>query len=80
LVLRNGEPLTVTEAQAALKVRSPDTARNIMKELDGLGVMAFIEKGKGAAAELRFSPEWEWCGKPEYQATLLGTYQKPGAV
>ena len=51
-----------------------------IKDIDFGRKRIFIEKGKGAAGELRFLPEWEWCGKPEYRATLLGTYQKPGGV
>jgi hypothetical protein len=64
--------LTVAQAQAALGVRSPQTARAAMKRMDSRGVMEFIEEGQGRPALLVFRPPWEWCTSSEFRAILLG--------
>jgi hypothetical protein len=65
-----GVPLTVGEVQAALGVRHRETARRVMTELDGLGIMEF-GKGPGDPSEcLRFRPDWAWCAGPELAAAL----------
>jgi hypothetical protein len=72
-LVRKGEPLTVVEVQAALGAKSPETARGVMEELRGTGVMDHVEAGPGKAATLCFkSPEWDWCASSEFQALLLG--------
>lgn len=72
LIRAKGEPLTVAEAQAALGVKSPETVRQILRDLDARGVMEFVEAGPGKPAELRFRPEWEWCASPEALTVLWG--------
>ena len=67
-----GKPLTVQEAQAALGVRHPETAREILRDLDARGVVEFIEPGQGKTAELRFRREWEWCVSREALTVLWG--------
>jgi hypothetical protein len=72
LVRAGGNPLSVAEAQAALGVKSPETVRAILRDLNARGVMEFIEAGSGKPAELRFRPEWEWCVSSEALTVLWG--------
>ena len=64
--------LTVAHVQQTLRVAHPDTARRIMRDLDGKGVMEFIEEAPDKAALLRFRPEWAWWTSPESWALLRG--------
>jgi hypothetical protein len=71
LVKRGGTPLTVAEVQEILHVKSRDTARSVMEELDRREVLQFERKGEGKAAVLSFRPKWEWCASPEFQGYLF---------
>lgn len=73
--VKKGEPLKVADVKAALGVRSPETARKVMGDLDRRGVMEYVQEGPGKAAVLRFRPEWDWCASPEFRALLLGEGQ-----
>jgi hypothetical protein len=64
--------LTVAQVQEILRVRHPDTARRMMRSVDGRGVMEFSEDGAGKAASIHFRPDWEWCTSSEFRAILLG--------
>jgi len=79
LVRAGGNPLTVAEAQAALGVRSPETVRGILRDLNARGAMEFIEAGSGKPAELRFRPHWKWCASPEALTVIWeGPVKNPG--
>jgi hypothetical protein len=64
--------MTVGQVQAALGVKSAETARGVMEGLERRGVMEYTRAGPGKAAILRFRPEWAWCTSPEFQAIPLG--------
>ena len=64
----NDGVLTVREAQEALRVRSPETARNEMKDLDRTGLAEFDKEGK--PAQLRVRPSWAWIASPEFVALV----------
>jgi hypothetical protein len=64
--------MTLGQVQAALGVKSAETARGVMEDLERRGVMEYIRAGAGKAAIVRFRPEWAWCTSPEFQAILLG--------
>jgi hypothetical protein len=64
--------MTVGQVQAALGVKSAETARGVMEDLERRGVLEYIQAGRGKAAIIRFRPEWAWCTSPEFQAILLG--------
>jgi len=67
LALNDGV-LTVREAQEALGVRSPETARNEMKDLDRTGLAEFDKEGE--PAQLRVRPSWAWIASPEFVALV----------
>jgi hypothetical protein len=71
LVERGGE-LRVEEVRVLLGAEHPESARTRMRYLDALGVMEFVNPGQGQTGVLRFRPEWEWCGSPEFRRLLLG--------
>ena len=63
--------LTVAQVQTALRVKHLETARQVMQELDRLGVMAYHEDGPGKPAHLCLCPEWVWIAKPSVRKLLL---------
>jgi hypothetical protein len=63
--------LSVEAAQTLLGASHPETARDRMRYMHALGVAEFHERGTGKAAELCFTPEWEWCASSEFRTLLL---------
>ena len=59
-MLQNGGTLTVHDAQTALNVDSPQTARAMLQEIPKQGVFLFVVDGVGKTAHLQFCKEWEW--------------------
>ncbi len=72
LVENRGQPLTVAQTQAALKIKHLATARKVMEGLDRLGVAEYIQSGPGIPAVLRFRPDWAWCAEPDFRQFLAG--------
>jgi hypothetical protein len=66
------QEMTLGQVQAALGVKSAETARGVIEDLERRGVMEYIRAGSGKAAILRFRPEWEWCASTEFRVILLG--------
>jgi hypothetical protein len=73
VVLNGGEPLSISEVKAALRVRHSETARRVMEDLDRLGVMEVVKGSGSSPYQLRFRRGWEWCGSPEFASLLLAT-------
>jgi hypothetical protein len=72
LVNLQGKPITVEDARAALGVKSKDKARDVLRELDRLGVMEFHDEGQGKAGYVAFNEEWSWCASLPMVALLAG--------
>jgi len=72
LAKRGGEPLTAAQVQTILRVKHAETARKVMEDLDGRGVIEFEAKGVGKPAEVHFRPDWAWCASPEFRGLLFG--------
>jgi hypothetical protein len=70
LVRANGDPLTVAQVQAALRVKHPQTARGVMEDLASRSVAEYVETGNGKPAILRFRSGWEWCYSADFQTML----------
>lgn len=71
-MLQNGGTLTVHEAQIALNVDSPQTARAMLQEISKQGVFLFVEDGVGKTAHLRFCKEWEWLVQSSLKKVVEG--------
>jgi hypothetical protein len=70
------QPITVTQAQAALGVGSHHTAKAAMEafETRGIGVMA------DSPDRLGFAPEFEWCAYPLIGDLLLSPWPSPASA
>jgi len=71
MVFKGNGMLTSAEVQNVLKVKSPDTAKTVMKYFDQLGVMEYTQSGQGKTSYLQFPQKWEWCGSEEFRALLI---------
>jgi hypothetical protein len=70
LVKQGGEPLRTGQVQDILGVKHAETARKVMEDLDGRGVIELETNGIGIPAEIRFREPWAWCASPEFQGLL----------
>lgn len=72
LVDKADHTLTSSEVQRALQVSSPNTAKNTMEHLEKLGIMEYIQPGKGQTSSLKFDEDWAWCASTDFREILLG--------
>ena len=78
-LVEKGAPLTTSDVVEALGVKHHDTARKVMLELAGRGVMTMDAFLPGRAGEIEFAHRWAWFASPEFRAALLGEpFKNPG--
>lgn len=70
LVGHPGGELTVAQVQSVLGVKSLETARSAMMEMDWLGIAQLYEPGKGKPTILTLHPNWAWCAGKDFKTFL----------
>jgi len=65
--------LLTAKVQEALQVKTEETAKHVMEDLERLGLVCYERADTGGSHAIRFHTDWEWCGSQEFRQMLGGT-------
>jgi hypothetical protein len=58
------------QVREALRVKTDDTARSLMEDLEQLGIVEYQRGTSGKPGTIRFNEKWGWCGSEEFRLML----------
>lgn len=62
--------LNTGQVREALKVKTDDTARSVMEDLEQIGIVDYQKGTSGKPGSIRFNEKWGWCGSEEFRLML----------